>query len=188
VQTIDGCRLIGRIEMAAFRVRTAPFGEQQLRLADVRSLRSLNYEEPEVVAVDALPDPGTMMAFQGQVGKTLAFQVTGRNSGVAPQLPGAAAGAVVVGGSLWGTDVYTLDSTLALAAVHTGILKPGQTGIVKVKVLGPQGAFTGSDRNGVQSMAYGFFNGAYQFDSKVALRATGKLPAGGTSRGNRTSR
>jgi hypothetical protein len=180
VQTSDGSRLIGRIEMPAFRVRTAPFGEQQLRLADVRSLRSLTYEEPETVAVEALADPGTLMTYQGQVGKTFAFQITGRNAGAGPVVGLAGGGAVVMGGSIWGTDVYTLDSTLALAAVHAGLLRPGQTGVVKVKITGPQGAFQGSDRNGVQSMAYGFFNGAFQFESKTAQRPGRGGPAAAT--------
>ena len=32
---------------------------------------------------------------------------------------------IIVGENLWGTDTYTADSTLALAAVHAGVLKPG---------------------------------------------------------------
>lgn len=164
VQTSDGSRFVGRIEMHVFKVRTIAFGEQQLRLSDVRSLRSLTYEEPEEVVADALPDPGNMTAFQGQVGKTITLKVTGRAGGAAPQQVGGGAVVVVGGGTIWGSDTYTLDSTLSLAAVHAGILKAGQSGIVKVRVLGPQATFQGSERNGVQSMAYGFYNGAYQFE------------------------
>ena len=32
-----------------------------------------------------------------------------------------------VDGPLWGTDVYTSDSSLAKAAVHAGLVKPGET-------------------------------------------------------------
>jgi hypothetical protein len=65
-------------------------------------------------------------------------------------------------GGLWGTDVYTLDSNLALAAVHAGALKPGQAGTVKVKILGPQPAFQGSVRNGITSSPYGPYNGGFK--------------------------
>jgi hypothetical protein len=34
--------------------------------------------------------------------------------------------------SLWGTDFYTLDSNVAAAAVHAGLLANGQTGTVAV--------------------------------------------------------
>ena len=40
-------------------------------------------------------------------------------------MPGAG-----VGGFVWGTNVYTLDSTLALAAVHAGLLKTGESKVV----------------------------------------------------------
>ena len=107
VQTSDGSRLVGRIEIPALRVRTIAFGDQQLKLADVRSLRSLSYEEPEEVVADALPDPGNMTAFQGQVGKTLAIRVTGRAGGAAPQVAPGGAVVLVAGGTVWGTDIYT---------------------------------------------------------------------------------
>ena len=67
-----------------------------------------------------------------------------------------------VQGSLWGTDTYTLDSTLALAAVHAGVVRPGQNGVVKVTILAPQAAFQGSQRNGVTSSHYGNYPGAYK--------------------------
>ena len=67
-------------------------------------------------------------------------------------------------GSIWGTDIYTLDSTLGLAALHAGVLKQGQTGTVKVTILGPQPAFLGSVRNGVTTNDYGRYGSAYRVD------------------------
>jgi hypothetical protein len=58
--------------------------------------------------------------------------------------------------------MYTLDTRLATAAVHTGVLKPGETGNVRVQILGPQPAFMGSARNGVTSSDYGAYPGAYR--------------------------
>jgi len=135
----------GLIAAAALKVRTSQFGEQQLKLADVRELRSPSATVQETA--NALADPGTLNAYQGQIGKVHTFRVTGN----------------AAGGHVWGTDTYTLDSNLATAAVHAGLLKPGQTGTVRIKILGPLGAYAGSARNGATSMAYGMFPGSFEF-------------------------
>jgi len=66
-----------------------------------------------------------------------------------------------VDGSVWGTDIYTGDSALAAAAVHAGVLKPGETAVVRVRVMPPLAQYQGSIRNGVTSHAYGRFGTAY---------------------------
>jgi hypothetical protein len=137
-------KIAGRIDGATLRASTTQFGDVQLKLADVRSLRSLaTVANPEVAK--ALPDPGTLVNFQGQLGKTLLFKVTG-----------------TVTGSLWGTDVYTTDSTLAAAAVHAGILQAGQTGVIKVAIVPAPAAYLGSTRNGVTSSPYQAYPSAYK--------------------------
>jgi hypothetical protein len=137
-------KIAGRIKAPSLRVRTLAFGEQRLKLGDVRDLRSLTGDRPGPV-VAALADPGNLVGFQAQVGKTFAFRVTAPPAGL--------------GGAVYGTDVYTVDSMLALAAVHAGVLRPGQTGVVRVTVLGQQAGFQGSARNGVVSSAYGAYAG-----------------------------
>jgi hypothetical protein len=67
-------------------------------------------------------------------------------------------------GSIWGTDVYTGDSVLAVAAVHAGALKPGETGVVRVTVMTPLAQYQGSIRNGVSSHDFGRFGAAYRVD------------------------
>jgi hypothetical protein len=56
------------------------------------------------------PYPGSLMPFREHVGETFYFEVTGQT-----------------GRSIWGTEVYTLDSDLGTAAVHIGAkkAKPG---------------------------------------------------------------
>jgi hypothetical protein len=143
IQT-DGFTVVGRIETAALKARTTHFGELQLKIADLRGLRSPD-AEPDAAAVNALPDPGSLTNYEVHIGKTFYFTVTG-----------------AVQGSLWGTDVYTTDSTLALAAVHVGVLKPGQTGVVKVTMLPSPPAFQGSTKNGVTSSGYGVYRAAFK--------------------------
>ena len=56
---------------------------------------------------------------------------------------------------VYGTDIYSIDSPLAGAALHAGVLQPGQTGMVRVTFVGPQQAFQSSMRHGILSSAYG---------------------------------
>ena len=69
-----------------------------------------------------------------------------------------------VDGSLWGTDIYTGDSPLAIAAVHAGALKNGETAVVRVTVMPPLAQYQGSVRHGVTSHDYGRFGTAYRVD------------------------
>ena len=80
-------------------------------------------------------------------GTTYYFRVTGASNG-----------------SVWGTDVYTGDSALALAAVHAGAVKPGETAVVRVTVQRPLNHYQGSVRNGVTSHDYGRYGTAYRVD------------------------
>lgn len=65
-------------------------------------------------------------------------------------------------GGLWGTDIYTDDSSIASAAVHTGLLQRGERATLRVRISGPQTGFIGSIRNGVTSSTYGAWPGSYQ--------------------------
>jgi len=60
----------------------------------------------------------------------------------------------VTEGQIWGTDTYTRDSTLGAAAVHAGLLKPGQTAVLRVIVAEPLKSYPGSTRNGVTTSDY----------------------------------
>lgn len=149
VQTED-MRFTGRLSGAGLRVVSAQFGEQTLRLADARSLRAAGVSGDD--AATAAAAPPTLAAFQGQFGKELAFAVTGATPG----------GGQPTG--LWGSGQYTLDSALAAAAVHAGVLRPGQAGVVRVRVVPSPPQFVGSTQNGFTSTHYGpYQGGAYEF-------------------------
>ena len=99
--------------------------------------------------------PVTMSMFRAQAGETLSFAIRGRDD-----LP------------VWGTTTYTDDSPLEVAAVHAGLLRPGQSGIVKVRPLPGQDHYEASSQNGVQSLAYGQQRGSYRFGAvSIATRA-----------------
>lgn len=65
-------------------------------------------------------------------------------------------------GPVWGSDVYTGDSMLAPAAVHAGVVKAGESGIIKVTVVQPLNQYQGSQRNGVSSSDFGRYGSAYE--------------------------
>lgn len=72
-----------------------------------------------------------------KIGQSFFFQVTGE-----------------VNGTLWGSDIYTSDSVLATACVHAGLLRPGETGVVKVTMVPPIPVFQGLTRHGVTSQPW----------------------------------
>lgn len=63
-------------------------------------------------------------------------------------------------GRVWGTDIYTNDSTVGKAAVHAGLVSVGQTATIRVCALPGQSSYTSSTRNGVTTLSYGSFRGS----------------------------
>ncbi len=92
-------------------------------------------------------DPGSMSDFSSSdVGKSFLFELVGTNEG-----------------NVWGTDSYTGDSRVAVAAVHSGSLRVGERGLVRVTIVdGSERVFDGSERHGIRSMDYGNYSVAFQ--------------------------
>jgi LCCL domain len=97
--------------------------------------------------VNVQPDPGSLTGFREKRGQPLYFRVT---AGVT--------------GSAWGTDVYTDDSSLATAALHSGALRNGQTGIVRVTMLPGRASYRSSTRHGVTSHDWGSYSGSFRVE------------------------
>lgn len=136
-------KIAGLVVAPVFKVRSEALGELSLKLTDAASV-ALFGNESNFTGM-ALADPGNMTEYQGQVGKSLVFKVTG-----------------TVQGNVWGTGFYTLDSTLGAAAVHAGFVKPGQVGYVRVTLMGPTANFQGTQQHGVTSSPYQNYPGAYR--------------------------
>lgn len=64
---------------------------------------------------------------------------------------------------IWGTDVYTSDSPVCVAALHRGLLSLSSGGSVTILILGGQPIYGGSFRNGVTSEPYGVWDRSYVF-------------------------
>jgi hypothetical protein len=115
--------------------------DEAVAVRDFILLLQISYFRP-------LPGPESVYHLQQYVGSSFYFLIKGDDSG-----------------SIWGTDVYTSESQLAAAAVHAGLLKPGQTDVVKVTILPQQSSYRGSMRNGITSKASGSFPTSYKMEA-----------------------
>ncbi len=64
-------------------------------------------------------------------------------------------------GSVWGTDVYTDDSSICTAAVHAGRITVAGGGYVIVQIRAGEQSYTGSTRNGVTTSSRGSWAGSF---------------------------
>jgi len=94
-------------------------------------------------------DPGNLTEFTvSDVGRVSLFEVMGRAEG-----------------SVWGTDIYTADSRLAAAAIHAGVLREGERGLVRVTLVDGDGlTYEGSTRHGLQTYDYANYPVAYRVE------------------------
>ncbi|RKI02040.1 M57 family metalloprotease [Corallococcus sp. AB038B] len=63
-------------------------------------------------------------------------------------------------GTVWGTDRYTDDSNVCVAALHAGAIGP-VGGTVVVTIQAGQASYAGTTRNGVTTLAYGAWAGSF---------------------------
>jgi hypothetical protein len=104
---------------------------------------------PESVAAAAasgqpMNAPANLRSVDAMVGTSFVFRVTGSTQG-----------------SVWGTDIYTDDSSIAAAAVHSGALQPNETGTVMVTVHMGYPSYRASSRYGVESDNFGEWERSY---------------------------
>lgn len=64
-------------------------------------------------------------------------------------------------GSIWGTGIYTDDSSICSAAVHAGRIQMATGGPVGVQILPGMPAYTGSMANGITSQSYPQYSGSF---------------------------
>jgi len=138
-------KIAGKVEASTLKAMSTQFGEVQLRLTDVFVMSSKS-TTPEVDNSNVAAGPPSLTEYTNRIGQTFTFRVTGN----------AAAG------SVWGTDLYTTDSALAAVVVHTGLIKNGETGVIKVTIMASPPAFVGSTRNGVTSSPYQMYPASYR--------------------------
>ena len=65
--------------------------------------------------------------------------------------------------SVWGTGIYTDDSSIGTAAVHAGLIEFATGGKVTIEITEGESSYEGSQRNGVNSSSYGAWHGSFVF-------------------------
>ncbi|MEZ6056037.1 MAG: LCCL domain-containing protein [Planctomycetaceae bacterium] len=132
--------------------------------------------EKRVVAFRVLPDAGTYqgstahdittMDYAGYLG---AFEILGaaireEDFSATGQPKGTETVDVFVtgrtSGFVWGSSVYTNDSDLGTAAVHAGLLKPGESAIIQVELLSGRESYDSTTQNGISTRPYGSWSGS----------------------------
>jgi hypothetical protein len=66
-----------------------------------------------------------------------------------------------LGGPVWGTDTYTMGSTICVAAVHAGVITAEKGGVVSVARAPGLREYPGTARFGVTSASYGTYPDAF---------------------------
>jgi hypothetical protein len=124
-------------------VTTSPYGSYQ---------RSFVFKTPNTEAVvrDAEAQtpvlwntPASIVSFE--IGKTYKFRCP----------PGGKESAV------WGTNIYTLDSSICNAAVHAGKVTMENGGLVTIELRPGEFSYKGTTRNGITTNSYGKYGNSF---------------------------
>ena len=65
--------------------------------------------------------------------------------------------------TVWGSDIYTSDSSICTAAVHSGLITLQQGGTVTIELRPGRSVYGTSERNGVTSSEYGRWDQSFVF-------------------------
>src|SRR6185295_10419383 len=65
--------------------------------------------------------------------------------------------------TVWGSDVYTSDSSICTAALHSGLITLQQGGTVTIEIRPGRSIYGASERNGVISSTYGAWAQSFVF-------------------------
>jgi hypothetical protein len=83
--------------------------------------------------------------------------------------------------AVWGTDLYTDDSSICRAAIHAGLLGVDRGGAVVLTIQPGASRYEGSVRNGVTTRSYGAWGRSFGFEPGAAAGLG--LPAGAAAAG-----
>jgi LCCL domain len=79
--------------------------------------------------------------------------------------------------TVWGSDIYTSDSSICTAAVHSGLITFQQGGTVTIELRAGRSIYGASERNGVTSSSYGAWQQSFVFktpNTDAVVRAAGE--------------
>jgi hypothetical protein len=80
-------------------------------------------------------------------------------------------------GTVWGSGIYTDDSSICSAAVHAGFITVAAGGAVTIEIRRGEKAYVGTTQNGVTSQRWGSWSGSFSMVSATPGTAP---PSGGS--------
>ena len=124
-------------------VTTSPFGSYQHSFVFKTPNTEAVVREAEAQTPVLWNTSASMVSFES--GKTYKFKCpsSGKESAV------------------WGTDIYTLDSSICNAAVHAGKLTKASGGSVTIELRPGESSYKGSTRNGIKTNDYGKYGQSF---------------------------
>ena len=78
-------------------------------------------------------------------------------------------------GSVWGTNVYTDDSSVCTAAVQVGLIDLTDGGTVTIEIAEGSDEYFGTTVNGVESASYGAWPGSFIFPDAETVEVTTEI-------------
>lgn len=78
-------------------------------------------------------------------------------------------------GRVWGTNLYTDDSSVCTAAVHAGVITIASGGTVTIEIRPASTSYRGSVRNGIASKSYGSYAGSFAIVSNQGVTITDEV-------------
>jgi len=67
-------------------------------------------------------------------------------------------------GTVWGSGTYTDDSSISAAAVHAGLLKVDEIGMVRVIIMPGLDKYLPTEANGIKSQPYEKWEGSFRLE------------------------
>lgn len=135
-------KVSGTIETPKISINTSQFGQLMATVSDLRTIEIFGRDSVDITDSNVQADPGTLAMVQGEKGTVLYIRVTGTTNGL-----------------IYGDEVYTADSPIAHAAVHSGLVRLGEQAVLKLTIQGVVPGFTAAAKNGTSSSAYGAYRG-----------------------------
>jgi hypothetical protein len=131
-------------------VQTTAFGswEGSFGFPDGASARAPGVSQPQVAEAISAEMTAVGLSLRGKNGSTFRYSCP--------------AGSASANGNIWGTDVYTDDSSICKAAVHAGVIS-SSGGTVTIEILAGRTSYRNSDRYGISSTAFGEWTGSFRF-------------------------
>jgi hypothetical protein len=89
--------------------------------------------------------------------------------------------------TVWGTNIYTDDSSVCTAAVHVGVITPASGGSVTIETRPGRSSYVSFAHNGVTSRPYGSWTGSFVLAGAAPIPGSPGGGGGGGSGGGGTT-